>query len=168
MKRLAIAIAIGSLIGCGGDSPTEPIPPANIAGPYNMNIIAASTCSAILPSETRALLFVATVTQTDAAVQVQLVHHRGGTATVSGTVSGQTVTFPSMSFGETMALGATFVGSGNASVGDNGSITGSLNGTYQTPSGPGCNAGSHQLQMVKLCPQQTTTGTAMVPCAGGI
>ena len=168
MKLLAIVMAIGSLVGCGGNSPTEPVPPANIAGPYNMNINAASTCSSILPSETRALLFVTTVTQTDAAVQVQLVHHRGGTATVSGTVSGQTVNFPSFSLGESMGLGATFVASGSASVGANGTITGTLNGTYQTPSGPGCNAGSHQLQMVKLCPQQTATGTALVPCVGGI
>ena len=166
MKRLAIAMAIGSVIGCsgcGGSSVTAPTPPANIAGSYNMNITASSTCSN-LPSETRALLFVTTVTQTDAAVQMQLVHHRGGTATVSGTVSGQTVNFPSLSFGESMGVGATLASSGSASVGANGSITGTLNGTYQTPSGSGCNAGSHQLQMVKLCPQQTSTGTALVPC----
>ena len=171
MKRLAIAMAIGSVIGCSGcgdSSPTAPTPPANIAGPYNVNIIASSTCSANLPSETRALLFVATVTQTDAAVEMQLVHHQGGKATVSGTVSGQTVNFPSISFGETVGLGATFAASGSASVGANGSMTGTLSGTYQTPSGSSCNAGNHQLQMVKLCQQQTSTGTALVPCAGGI
>jgi hypothetical protein len=171
MKRLAISLAIGSVIGCtgcGSSSPTAPTPPANIAGPYNVHITASSTCAATLPSDTRALLFVTTVTQTDAAVQMQLVHHRGGTATISGTVSGQTVNFPTVSLGETMGLGATFVASGSASVGANGSITGTLTGTYQTPSGSSCNAGSHQIQMVKLCPQQTTTGTAMVPCAGGI
>ena len=168
MKRLAIAMAIGSVIGCSGSSPTAPTPPANIAGSYNLNIIASSTCSANLPSEARALLLVTTVTQTDATVQMQLVHHRGGTATATGTVSGQTVSFPSLSFGETMGLGATLVGSGSASVGANGSLTGTLNGTYQTPSGSSCNAANHQLQMVKLCLQQTSTGTAMVPCAGGI
>ena len=170
MKRLAMAMAIGSVIGCsgcGGDSPTAPTPPANIAGPYNLHINAASSCSANLPSDTRALLFVTTVTQTDAAVQMQLVHHRGGTTTVSGTVSGQTVNFPSVSFGETMGLGTTFAASGSASVGANGTITGTLNGTYQAPSGASCNAGSHEIQMVKLCSQQTPTGTAMVPCVGG-
>ena len=171
MKRLAIAMAIGSVIGCtgcGSNGPTAPTPPANIAGSYNMHINASSTCSANLPSQTRALLLVATVTQIDAAVQVQLVHHQGGTATLSGTVSGQTVNFPSVSFGESMGLGATLVASGSASVGANGSLTGTLSGTYQTASGSSCNAGSHQLQMVKLCLQQTPTGTAMLPCAGGI
>jgi hypothetical protein len=170
MKRLAIAMAIGSVIGCsgcGGDNPTAPTPPANIAGPYNLHITASSACSPSLPSETRALLFVTTVTQNGAAVQMQLVHHRGGTGTVSGTVSGQTVNFPSVSLGEAMGLGATLVASGSASIDANGSITGTLNGTYQTASGPGCNAG-HQLQMVKLCSQQTSTGTAMVPCIGGL
>ena len=167
MKRLAIAIAIGSVIACGS-SPTAPTPAANIAGSYNLHITASSACSANLPSDARELLFVTTVTQTDATVQMQLSHHRGGTATVSGTVSGQTVNFPSLSLGETMGLGATFVASGSASVGANGSITGTLSGTYQTASGSSCNAGSHQLQMVKLCLQQTPTGTAMLPCAGGI
>ena len=166
MKWLVIATAVASLMACGG-SPAALTPPANIAGSYNGTITASSTCSA-LPSTTRVLQIIAEVTQNGGTAQAQLLSHGGSAVTVSGTVSGQTVTFPSMSFGENMALGATFVGSGNASVGDNGSITGSLNGTYQTPSGPGCNAGSHQLQMVKLCPQQTTTGTAMVPCAGGI
>ena len=164
-KWLAIAVAIGSLTACGeGSSPTTPTPPANIAGPYNANIIASSTCSANLPSETRSLGFVATVTQTGAAVQMQLVAHQGGTVTVSGTVSGQTVNFPSFSFSESIGRGAALVASGNASVGANGSITGTLSGTYQTPSGSSCNAANHQLEMIKLCPQPTPTGTALVPC----
>jgi hypothetical protein len=95
---------------------------------------------------------------------MQLVAHQGGTVTVSGTVSGQTVNFPSFSFSETIGRGAALVASGNASVGANGSITGTLSGTYQTPSGSICNAANHQLEMVKLCLQPTATGTALVPC----
>lgn len=169
MKWLVIATAIASLTACGGTNPTAPTPPAppaNIAGPYNANIIASSTCSANLPSETRSLFFVATITQTGAAVQVQLVAKAPGnpSVTVSGTIAGQTVNFPSFSIGQAMGHGVTLVASGNASVGANESITGTLSGTYQTPSGSSCNAANHQLEMVKLCSQPTATGTALVPC----
>ena len=165
MKRLAIAVAIGSLMACsggsGGGNPTAPTAPVtnanidgsstNIAGPYNGTITASSTCSANLPPETRVLGFTATITQTGAAVQVQLAG--ASTVTVSGTVSGQTVTFPSFSFsgvgrGAGVALVAT---GGNANVAADGSIAGTLSGTYQTPSGS-CNAANHQLQMVKPKP----------------
>jgi hypothetical protein len=172
MKWLAIVTAIGSLTtfgGCSSSSPTAATPsapPANIAGPYNANIIASSTCSAILPAETRTLAFVATITQNGAAVQVELVAKAAGNPSVTfpGTVSGQTITFPNLSLTQNMTHGFTLVGSGNASVGANGAITGTLTGTYQTPTGSSCNAANHQLEMVKLCPQATPTGTALVPC----
>jgi hypothetical protein len=163
MKWLAIATATGSLVACGGgsggSSPTAPTPAvsnanisgsdATIAGSYNGTITASSTCSANLPPEGRVLGFTATVTQTGALVQVQL--SAGGTAvTVSGTVSGQTVNFPSFSFsgvgrGVSVALVAT---GGNATVGDDGSIAGTLSGTYQSASGS-CDAADHQLRLVK-------------------
>ena len=165
MKWLAIATAIGSLVACGGgsggSSPTAPTPPAtnanmsesngNIGGSYNGTITASSTCPANLPPETRVLGFTATITQTGGAVQVQL--SGGSTVTVSGTVSGQTVNFPSFSFsgvgrGAGVALVAT---GGNANVAADGSIAGTLSGTYQTPSGS-CNAANHELQMVKPRP----------------
>jgi hypothetical protein len=171
-KWLAIATAIGSVTACGGgSSPTAATPaaaPANIAGPYSANIIASSTCSANLPTATRSLGFLATITQTGAAVQVQLVAHSPGapSVTVSGTVSGRTVNFPSFSLSDTMGGGAALVASGNASVGANGSITGTLSGTYQTPSGSSCNAANHQLEMVKLCEQKVDQGVALLPCAG--
>jgi hypothetical protein len=170
MKRLAIATALGFLTACSGDSsPTAPsAPPANIAGSYGTTITAASTCSANLPTETRALDFLANITQTGAVVQVQLVAHVPGVpeVTVSGTVSGQTVNFPSFSFTQTMGRGAALAASGNATVGvgANASITGTLSGTYQTASGASCNAANHQLQMVKLCLTPTASGTAMLPC----
>ena len=172
MRSLTIAAVIGSLTACGGGNsspttPTPPAPPANIAGPYSANIIASSTCSANLPSETRALGFVATITQTGAAVQVQLVAHIPGapSVTVSGTVSGQTVNFPSFSITQAMGNGAALTASGNVNVAANGlSITGSLNGAYQTSSGTSCNAANHQLQMIKLCLQPTSNGTALLPC----
>ena len=163
MKRLAIAVAIRSLMACsegsGGGNPTAPTPPvtnanisgsdANIGGSYNGTVTASSTCSANLPSETRVLGFTATITQTGTAAQVQLLAG-GSTVTVSGTVSGQTVNFPSFSLsgvgrGAGVALVAT---GGNATVAADGSIAGTLSGTYQTPAGS-CNAANHQLQMVK-------------------
>ena len=166
MKRLAIVIGIGSLIGCrGGDNGTAPTPPANVAGPYEVHVTASSSCSANLPADARSLLFISTVTQAGASIQMELVGHQGGMANVSGTVSGRTVSFPSLSLSETMGRGATFTGSGTADVGTNGSLTGTLNGTYQTPAGSSCTAANHQLEMIKLCPQATATGSALVPCA---
>ena len=110
MRGLAIAMAIGALTACSGSSsPTTPTPMqnANIDGPYNVTITASSTCSANLPREARSLLFVGTITQAGASVQVQLVSHQNATGAVSGTVSGQTVTFPSFSLNETLGQGAT-------------------------------------------------------------
>jgi hypothetical protein len=168
MKWVAIATAIGSLTACGGGSstPTAPTaPPAAIAGPYAATVTAASTCSANLPFPV--LGFSATVTQTGAAVQVELVAHAPGapSGTVSGTVSGQTVTFPNFSLNEAMGRGATLAASGNLNVASGGlSITGTLTGTFQTPSGLSCNAANHQLELVKLCSQPTANGTALLPC----
>ena len=157
MKWLAIATTLGSLVACGGgsggSSTTAPTPaaPANIDGSYTATITASSTCSANLPSETRVLNYVANVTQTGAAVQVQLLAHViWNSVTVTGTVSGQTVNFSSFSFSEiTTANGIALAATGTANVAADGSIAGTLNGTYQTPSGSNCSAGNHQIQMVK-------------------
>ena len=170
MKRLAMAIAVGSLTACGGSGgsgPTAATPPANIGGPYELTITASSSCSANLPAAAWVLTFFATVTQSGPTAQVQLIAHIPGTpsATVSGTVSGQTVVFPSFSLSETMGGGAALVASGNANVGANGDIAGSLSGTYQTPSGSSCNSANHQLKLVKLCDKQISPGViAAVPC----
>ena len=167
-KWLAIAVTIGSVTACGGgsSSPTAPTaPPANIAAQYALTITAASTCSANVPFPL--LGFSATVTQTGTAVQAELLGHAPGgpTGTVSGTVSGQTVNFASFPMTEAMGRGATFVGSATANVATGGlKITGTLNGTFQTPSGLTCNAANHQFEMVKLCLQPTANGTAMLPC----
>lgn len=167
-KWLAVAAAIGSVTACGGDGgPTAPTAPANIAASYAATVTASSTCSANLPNETRALDFLANITQTGAAVQVQLIAHVPGVPeiTFSGTVSGQAVSFPSFSFNQAMGRGAALAASGNANVAANGlSITGTLNGTYQTSSGASCNAANHQIQLVKLCSQPIANGTAMLPC----
>jgi hypothetical protein len=168
-KWLAIAIVIGSLVACGGgdSSPTGPTAPANVAASYTATVTASSTCSANLPTETLALDFLAELTQTGAAVQVKLIAHVPGVPenTFSGTVSGQTVTFPSFTFTQAMGRGAALAAAGNASLAANGlSLTGTLNGTYQTSSGASCNAANHQLKLVKLCLQPTINGTAMLPC----
>ena len=165
-KWLAIAAAIGSLTACGGDSsPTAPTPPANIAGPYALTITASPTCSANLPFPL--LGFAATIAQTGASIEVQLQAHAPGTpsGTVTGTVSGQTVNFASFPLNEAMGRGATLAGSANASVATGGlKITGTLNGTFQTPSGLSCNSANHQFELVKLCPKPTATGTELAPC----
>ncbi len=152
MKRLAIAMAIGSLVGCGGgSSPTAPTPPANIAGSYDLSIGASSTCSANLPIETRVLHYVANVSQIGAAFNVQLLAHViWNSAIITGTVSGQTVTFSTFSFSENdTGGGVALATTGTANVATDGLITGTLSGTYQTPSGSSCNAANHQLHMVK-------------------
>ena len=150
MKRLAMAMAIGSLIACGDSGPTAPTTPANIAGTYNASITASSTCSANLPSATRVLKYGAEVTQNGAAVQAQLIAHGGSPITVAGTVSGQTVSFPSFSLSgsaEGVAISVAATTGTIANVAADGSITGSLNGTYQAASGTSCNATNHQLEM---------------------
>jgi hypothetical protein len=159
MKRLAIAMAIGSLMACVGcGSSAAPTPPANVAGEYTATITAAATCSATLPAEARVLKYPATVTQTGAAVQVKLIHHQGGTVTVAGTVSGQTINFPSFSFGQDMTGGVVaLAATGKANVAADKSIAGTLNGTYQG-SGASCNAADHQLQL-KPC---------VVVCSGNV
>ena len=155
MKWPAIATAIASLVACGGGSgPTVPTPaaaPANIAGSYDATIGASSTCSANLPVETRVLHYVANVTQTGAAVQVQLLAHViWHSVTVTGTVSGQTVNFSNFSFSEiTTANGIALAATGTANVAADGSITGTLSGTYQTPSGANCNAVNHPFHLAK-------------------
>ena len=167
MKRVAIATALLTLTECGGGSQTASTSPANIAGSYNATVTASSTCSANLPAEARALDFIANFTQSGAAVQVQLIAKAPGVPEVAfpGTVSGKTVNFPSFSFTAPMGRGAALNASGNADVAVNGlSITGSLNGAYQTSSGASCNAANHQLQLIKLCLQPTSNGTAMLPC----
>ena len=151
-KGLAIATAIGVLTACGGgSSPAAPTPPANIGGSYNATIAASSTCSANLPVEMRVLNYVANITQTGAAVQVQLLAHViWNNVTVNGTVAGQTINFSTFSFSEiTTAGGVALASTGTANVAADGSITGTLSGTFQTPSGSNCNAGNHQFVMVK-------------------
>ena len=155
MKWLSIATAIGSLMACGGgSSPTAPTPavtPANIAGSYNVTLGPSSSCSANLPVETRVLHYVANIAQTGGAVQVQLLAHViWNTVTVNGTVSGQTINFSSFSFSEiSTAGGIALVATGTANVAPDGSITGTLSGTYQTPSGASCNAVNHPFHLAK-------------------
>ena len=153
MKWLAIAMAIGSLMACGGGSGQQSDRSDSAArehrGPIHRDHHAASTtCSANLPAATRCSHFLATVTQTGAAVQVELIAHAPGapSGTVSGTVSGQTVNFSSFSLSQKlMGRGAALAASGKANVAADGSITGTLSGTYQTASGSSCNAANHQL-----------------------
>src|SRR3954452_15715015 len=69
MKRLAIAMALGSLMACGGGTPTPPTTPtppapANIAGSYGLFLNASPTRSQNLEEATRNLKYIADITQT--------------------------------------------------------------------------------------------------------
>lgn len=154
MKWMTIAAVVGSLTACSGESsPTAPTPapPANIAGSYTATITASSSCSANLPPATRMLIYLASISQTGAAVQVQLqAHVIWNNQAVGGTVSGQTINFSSFSFSEvSTAGGIALVATGTANVAADGSITGTLSGTYQAASGTSCNAVNHQIQMTR-------------------
>ena len=89
------------------------------------------------------------MTQTGAAFNLNLMGHV--IFTVTGTVSGQTIAFSTFSFSETITAGGVvaLAATGTANVAADGSITGTLSGNYQAPSGANCNAASHQIQMVR-------------------
>ena len=152
--RAVAFVAIGSVMACGGGSPAAPTPPADIAGSYNLTLTASSTCSANLPSETRVRTFIANVTQTGAAFNLDLLAHViFSSKTVTGQVSGETITFSTFSFHEITTTGqgqgVALAAKGTGNVAADGSITGTLSGTYQMPSGANCNAANHQIQMVR-------------------
>jgi len=148
MNRLLIATAIGALMACGG-SPTTPTY-ASIGGSYELTITASSSCSANLPSETRVLKYVANVSSGPTFQVVLAGNVLWNSFAVHGTVSGPKVTFADFSFSEaTTGGGIAFNGTGTVDVAADGSITGTVGGKYQTPSGAACIAGNHQIQMVK-------------------
>lgn len=157
MKRLAIATAIGSLMACGGSTPTAPPPapaPANIAGSYDLTLAASQTCSQNLPPETRMLKYIANVTQTGTLNTLFIMTLSGdvafGEVVISGGINGKELKFGGFSFSEkTTAGGIALVATGTATVAADGSITGTLSGIYQTPSGATCNSTVHGIQMIK-------------------
>ena len=157
MKRVALAMAVGSVMACGGSGPTTPSP-ANIAGTYNATVTASSTCAGV-PAAARVLVLGAEVAQTGSAASVLFNPHGGNPVTVTGTVSGQTVSFPSLSINGSMSGAAMSIAASasNANVAASGEITAPLSGTFQG-AGASCSAGDHQLQM-KRC---------AITCSGGV
>ena len=163
IRSMVLAAAIGSLMACSGSSPTPPSPtptptptptPANIAGAYDLTLIASTTCSANLPAETRILKYVATIVQTGTLNTLFIITLSGdvvfGDVIISGGITGQELKFGGFTFSEkTTAGGIALVATGNAVVAANGSITGTLSGIYQTPSGATCSSSQHQLVLVK-------------------
>jgi hypothetical protein len=159
MKRLAIAMAIGSLMACGGGTPTTPTTPpaptpANVAGSYDLTLIASPTCSENLPPATRNLKYVANVSQTGTLNTLFIMTLSGdvvfGDVVIAGGIIGQELKFGSFSMSEkTTGGGIALIATGTATVAPDGSWTGTLSGIYQTPSGATCNSTVHQIQMVK-------------------
>ena len=162
MKRLAIGMAIGSLMTCdgcsGGSSSTAPTPPGNVAGDYTATITASASCSAKSPAGAWVLKYAATDTQTGAAVEVKLIHHQGSTVTVTGTVSGQTINFPSLSFSENTRGGVVApAATGKADIAADRSRAGTLGGTYQAAPGTSCDAVDEPFQLNRCegtCPAE--------------
>ncbi len=152
LKQLAMVTGLAALVACS-EAPTVPTPPpnANITGSYDLTITASPSCAANLPADTRVMKFIANVTQTGATFNVSLLAHViFNSATVTGTVSGQSLTFSAFSFSEnTTAGGIALASTGSATVAATGAISGTFNGTYQTPAGATCTAANHQMQMVK-------------------
>lgn len=165
-KWLMLSPALALVTACGG-GPTAPVPPANVAGSYDLTVTASTACSANLPAESRTLEFLANIAQTDVTVQVQLIAKVPSLpeAAFPATVSGQTINFSNFSFTEPMGRGAALAASGTAGVASNGlKITGSLSGTFQTSGGATCNATNHQVEFIKLCLTPIPNGNAMLPC----
>lgn len=151
-----MATAIGSVMACGGSPTTPPVPPtlvpANIAGSYNLTITASSTCSANLPADAREFKSIADITQTAATFKATLVGHViFVSVAVSGSISGQTVNFSTLTLNELSTGGGVVLSTtGTANVAADGSMTGTLSGTYQaSASGAICNATTHQIKLVK-------------------
>src|SRR3954466_1152107 len=159
MKRLAIAMALGSLMACGGGTPTPPTTPtppapANIAGSYDLFLNASPTCSQNLPAATRNLKYIADITQTGTFNTLFIMTLSGdvafGDVVISGGISGQEVKIATFSISEkTTGGGIALIATGTATVAPDGSMIGTLSGIYQTPSGATCNSTVHQIQMVR-------------------
>ena len=151
--------AIGSVIACGDSSPTTPNPtptptPALIAGSYDLTLTASSTCSQNLPAATRTLQYIANITQTGTLNTLFIITLSGdvtfGEVIISGGINGAELKFGSFTFSEkTTGGGIALVATGTAAVAANGSITGTLNGIYQTPAGATCSSSVHQIGLVK-------------------
>jgi hypothetical protein len=161
IRSIVLSAAIASLMACDG-SPTPPTPtptptptPVNIAGSYDLTLIASSTCSANLPVATRTLKYIANITQTGTLNTLFIITLSGdvtfGEVIISGGIlNGNELKFGSFSFSEkTTAGGIALVATGTAAVSADGSINGTLNGIYQTPSGATCNSSVHQIGLVK-------------------
>ena len=152
IRSAVAATAIGSMVACGGSNPVEPPPPANIAGSYDMTVTASSSCSANLPAEAREFKSIADITQTEATFKATLLGHVIFVSlNVSGSVSDKTVNFWTFALNELSTGGGVVLSTtGTASVAPDGSIAGTLNGTYQAAaSGAICNATNHQIKLVK-------------------
>src|SRR4051794_16033133 len=109
MKRLAIAMALGSLMACGGSTPTAPAAPppptpANVAGSYDLTLIASPTCSENLPPATRTLKYVASISQTGTLNTLFIMTLSGdvvfGDVVIAGGIVGQEIKFGSFSISE--------------------------------------------------------------------
>ena len=160
IRSAVLATAIGALMACDG-SPTPPTPtptptptPANIAGSYDLTLIASSTCSQNLPPETRTLKYVANITQTGSLNTLFIITLSGdvafGEVLIAGGIVGQELKINQFSFSEkTTGGGIAMIATGTATVAANGSITGTLAGIYQTPTGATCNSTVHQIGLVK-------------------
>jgi hypothetical protein len=167
IRLVALAATLSSLIACGSSTvptpnptptptPTPTLPPALIAGSYDLTITAASICSANLPVATRTLTYTANITQTGTLNTLFIITLSGSNVTfgqviISGGIIGQELKFGAFQFSDqTTGGGISLVANANGIiVAANGAITGTLSGTLQTPTGASCTSSVHQLALVK-------------------
>jgi hypothetical protein len=146
----AIATAIGAVTACNGPTTPPTQTPANIVGSYNLTVTASPTCSANLPADAREFKSIADIAQTAGNFTATLLGHVVFVSVaVNGSVTGQTVTFSTFALNE-LSMGVVMSTTGTANVAADGSMTGTLNGTYQaTATGVTCTAANHQIKLVK-------------------
>jgi len=159
----ALATAIGTSIACGSSSsytapttPTTPTAPApaNVAGSYDLTIAASQTCAQNLPAATRILKYVANITQSGTLNTLFIMNLSGdvsfGGVNIGGAVSEKALNISNFAFSEkTTGGGIAIVATGTATIASDGSISGTLTGIFQTPTGDSCLSNLHGIQLTK-------------------
>jgi hypothetical protein len=142
-----LGVHCGGSSSSGGPGPTAPAPgPANIAGSWNLQTHASSSCVNNLALDSRNRSYLVTITQTGSAAEVVFV---GSIPVMSVSVTSTQVT-GAMAFidqvpGSTMSFTGTFSGEISGTI-----ISGTLDGAFQNlNTGAACVAANHVMVLTK-------------------
>ena len=107
-----------------------------------------------MPAATRTLTYGANVQQTGTFNTLFIMTLSGnvtfGNALITGGIIGQELKFGTFNISEsTTGGGIAVIGNATAIVAADGTITGTISGVFQTPSGSTCASSAHQLKLVK-------------------